>query len=124
MKRLDEIVLKCGCEDEKIDNLCVDEYIACLKDTSIEKSGGMLDALSYLKDINVDYDELSKKMKEKLQKSREKGRNSWWNETCPITKLIDLYMKQKKKDNEDNEIDICIYSMFLHFKINENEMEI
>lgn len=123
MKRLDEIVLKCGCEDEKIDNLCVDEYIICLKDASIEKSGGMLDALSYL-DKNINYDDLSMKMKQKLQKSREKGRNSWWNETCPITKLIDLYTNQKKKDNEDNEIDICIYSMFLHFKINENEMEI
>lgn len=123
MKRLDEIVLKCGCEDEKIDNLCVDEYIVCLKDASIEKSGGMLDALSYL-DKNINYDDLSMKMKQKLQKSREKGRNSWWNETCPVTKLIDLYTNQKKKNNEDNEIDICIYSMFLHFKINENEMEI
>lgn len=121
MKSLDEIVLKCGCEDEMIDNLCVDEYITCLKDASIEKSGGMLDALSYL-DKNINYDDLSMKMKQKLQKSREKGRNSWWNETCPITKLIDLYTNQKKKNNEDNEIDICIYSMFLHFKINETEM--
>ncbi|WP_418181386.1 hypothetical protein ACNSOL_11845 (plasmid) [Aliarcobacter lanthieri] len=123
MKNLDEIVLKCCCEDEKIDNLCVDEYIACLKDTSIEKSGGMLDALTYL-DKDIDYDDLAIKMKQKLQKSREKGRNGWWNETCSIQKLIDLYTQHKKKDNEDNEIDICIYSMFLHFKINENEMEI
>ena len=37
MKKLIDIVIECNHEDEKIDNMCVEEFISYLKDDSIEK---------------------------------------------------------------------------------------
>lgn len=46
MKNLTSIVLENNCEDEHIDNMCVDEYIKYLKNENQEKPFIIVDSLS------------------------------------------------------------------------------
>lgn len=124
MKTLKSIIVENKKNDELIDNSCVDEFIKYLQDKSIIHSGIVLDSfviecLGLLGD-KIDYLDLSLKMKEKLQKARNKGRCGWWNsQTCTISHLYDLYNEHTNKCNDGNQIDICNFAMFIYFREND-----
>lgn len=121
VKTLKNIIVESNKNDEVIDNTCVDEFINNLQDKSITRSGIVLDSLVLeefgLLGNEIDYKNLSLKMKEKLKKAREKGRGGWWNNSlCPISHLYLLYNEHTKKYNEGNQIDICNFAMFIWFR--------
>lgn len=122
MKKLNQIILECYAEDEKIDNMCVDEFIKYIQTKDSTHSQISIDGFASIKlelniDNKVDYEQLSQQMKNKLQKSREKGRYGWWNDkACPISYLHELYKEHLQKCNENNNIDIIIFAMFIYFK--------
>lgn len=119
MKDLKNIVLDCDYNDEKIDNMCVDEFILYLKDDSIEKSIRIRNSLLNLKN-SKDYDLLGTSMKQKLSESRNKGKKGWWSELCHVITLENLYNNKKMTNDKNKDIDLCIYSMFLLFKKNSS----
>lgn len=124
MKTLKSIIIENKRNDELIDNSCVDEFIKYLQDKSIIHSGIVLDS-SVVEEFGltgkeIDYSNLSLKMKEKLQKARDKDRGGWWNsQTCTISHLYDLYNEHTNKCNEGNQIDICNFAMFIWFREND-----
>lgn len=129
MKTLKKIIIESNKNDELIDNSCVDEFIKYLQDKSIVQSGMSLDKFVVdnfvLLGNEIDFSDLSLKMKLKLQKARNKGRSDWWNsETCSISHLYDLYSEHTKKYNVGNEIDICNFVMFIWFRGSEINQEV
>lgn len=125
MKKLISIIIESNKNDALIDNTCVDEFIKYLQDKSIIQSGIVLDTFVVEKfgllGNEINYLDLSSKMKEKLQKARDKGRGGWWNrETCSISHLYDLYHEHTQKHNEGNQIDVCNFAMFIWFREDQN----
>lgn len=116
MKKLIDIVIECNHEDEKIDNMCVEEFISYLKDDSIEKNTRVRNSLLNLQ--VKDYESLAIKMKDKLLECRTKGKKGWWTYPCHTITLERLYNEKKISHDKDKDIDLCIYSMFLLFKKN------
>jgi hypothetical protein len=124
MKTLNKIIIESNKNDELIDNSCVDVFIKYLQDKSIIQSGIVLDSFVVeefgLLGDEIGYYNLALKMKEKLQKARNKGRGGWWNnQTCPLPHLYNLYSEHTKKLNEGNQIDICNFAMFIWFREND-----
>lgn len=124
MKKLIDIVIECNHEDEKIDNMCVDEYIKYLKNENQEKPFIVVDSLSCIDKKNINYEDLALKMKAKLLSCRNKNRAGWWQESCSVELLTQLYFEHKEKKNKDNEIDLCNFSMFIHFKNTDKAKEL
>ncbi len=124
MKSLTSIVLENNCEDEHIDNMCVDEYIKYLKNEEQEKPFIVVDSLSYIDEKNINYEDLALRMKAKLLSCRNKNMSGWWQESCSVELLTQLYFEHKEKKNKDNEIDLCNFSMFIHFKNTDKAKEL
>ncbi len=124
MKTLKKIIIESNKNNELIDNSCVDEFIKYLQDKSIIQRGIVLDSFVVeefgLSGKEIDYSNLSLKMKEKLQKARNKGRGGWWDsQSCPLPHLYSLYSEHTKKYNEGNQIDVCNFAMFIWFREND-----
>jgi hypothetical protein len=53
----------------------------------------------------------------KLDKALEKpNRGGWWKDDCSVELLTMLLQEHLQKSNEDNEIDILNFVMFILFK--------
>lgn len=56
-------------------------------------------------------------MREKLARSREKGRNGWQDPAlCPESRLAEMLVGHLPKGNPGNFLDIAILAMMLHLR--------
>jgi hypothetical protein len=113
---LEEITKGCYFDSE-IDNKCLKIFFENMLNNPDQFNKFYL--AKYFKEAIELYgpDELYNLMEHKLENARFKGYGAWWHKDCSLQRLQELIEKHFKKSNEQNDIDICNYAMFIYFKM-------
>lgn len=113
MKSLNKIIEDCDSNEILINSSCVDIFVDNLQQGYLHDNHWVK---RYITKDMQNIINLKQKMIDKLNKSIEKSRGGWWKFDCDNLYLRQLLHEHSMKHNENNEIDILNFVMFLNFK--------